>query len=174
MVSKSDSTDLAAPESNEVAVYENNAPRAFSTEVLSSITSFDDVSQLFADNEIPLESADQYGSGFDILDNKGLLVDVPFVILEWRFNASDLAEGGFVSAAIVTERNDKWIINDGGTGIFEQLKRVTASRLRTRKGHPQLGLVCQNGLSVSNYETTVNINGKDTAIKGTTYYIKGM
>lgn len=168
------STDVSKSEEKSVAVYENNATRILDDESLSAVTSIEDVKQLLSDHGLVLESTDQYGIGFHILKNKDQLVGEPFAILEWRFNASDLNEGGFVSALCVSAKGDKFVVNDGGVGIYEQLKMVTAQRTKKGHAHPQAALFVAEGLTRSDYDTVVNVNGKDQTIKGTTFYLSGM
>lgn len=70
-----------------------------------------------------IDSAD-LGDGFGVLDtkNKGQLIGVTFFILSAQFSQGD--NGEFVSCRIVTKDGRKLILNDGGTGIYEQLKTL--------------------------------------------------
>lgn len=80
---------------------------------------------------------------WDVVEDKGHLVGVPFVGLRWRFNKGDAGE--FVSIEIVTEDARRLIINDGSTGIYQQLKRLTDETGRTT------GIACKKGLRRSDY-----------------------
>lgn len=146
-----------------------NAPSVFKDVDLASITDFNSVLDLFNSREIVPESMSDYGTGFSIAKEKGQLVGVPFMIIEWRFNDSDISEGAsFVSAAIVTKNGDKLILNDGGTGIHDQLRLVT--KVRNDNGHatPQAGLLVREGLTRSDYTFT---DAKGKASKATTFYL---
>jgi hypothetical protein len=100
---------------------------------------------------VPVEDASDYGTGFDVLstDAKGTLCGVPFVIVEWRFNEGDAGE--FVSVSLVTEDGRKLVLNDGSTGIYQQLKEITGERL-ARGITAQTGLAVRKGLRVNEYE----------------------
>lgn len=157
----------ASPMSSELSL--NNAPTAFNDTALAAITDFQSVLDLFnAENIVP-ESMSDYGTGFEIAKEKGNLVGVPFIILEWRFNKSAHdAERPFVSAAIVTKDGRKLILNDGGTGICEQLNNVTAQRIAAEHPKPQVGLMVKDGLTRSDYKY---VNDKGTESTATTFYL---
>lgn len=131
---------------------------------LSQVKSFQDALDIGGNDDW-----DDYGSGFVVQDNKGILEGVPFKILEWRFNHSTEFDGVFASLAIVTESGDKWIVNDGSTGICRQLIGVTNRRIIDGRepSTAMQGLLVRRGLRVSRYETEVN--GK--MIKAETYYL---
>lgn len=92
-----------------------------------------------------IDIAQELGTGFALLEDKGKLEDVEFVLLQWRFNAGDY--GGFVSAGLVTITGDKYIINDGSTGIMSQLMELTQETKRFG------GVKVPNGLRASRYTT---------------------
>lgn len=144
-----------------------NAPAVFHDNVLASIGSFDDVRSLFADSGIAVETMEDYGTGFKIVD-KASLVNVPFIILEWRFNDGDF--GTFVSVAAVTKHNEKVIFNDGSekSGIHAQLRMVTDQRIARDHATPQAGLLVEGGLTRSDY----TYDGDDGKPKpATTFYL---
>jgi hypothetical protein len=93
-----------------------------------------------------IDIAEELGTGFALLEDKGKLEDVEFVLLQWRFNAGDFG-GGFVSAGLVTVTGDKYIINDGGTGICAQLMELTQETKRFG------GVKVPKGLRKSEYPT---------------------
>lgn len=92
-----------------------------------------------------IDIAEELGTGFALLEDKGKLEDVEFVLLQWRFNAGDF--GGFVSAGLVTITGDKYIINDGSTGIMSQLMELTQETKRFG------GVKVPKGLRKSEYST---------------------
>jgi len=152
--------------SAEIANVENS-PTVFTDSILAKITSFDDASAMLASTGIAVESMSDYGTGFSVVD-KGKLVGVPFLILEWRFNKSELNEDGFVSVAAVTKHDDKVIFNDGSSGILAQLRMVTAQRIERKHPTPQAGLIVADGLTKSDYTYT---DDKGKSIPATTYYL---
>jgi hypothetical protein len=139
----------------DIAVIDN-VKSALTDDALHDITDFDSAMRVFADAGVIAESISDYGTGFTVVE-KDRLVGVPFIIAEWRFNSGSYKdENGdsrqFVSAACVTKSGDKWVINDGGTGIAEQLATVTRRRLAKGHATPQNGLLVPAGLTVSHYE----------------------
>lgn len=139
-------TDVAPRDASSLA---NAAPTLFGDAQLAAIGSFEDAARLLSDNNVAAEFASDYGTGFKVVD-KATLIDKPFLILEWRFNAGDFGSD-FVSVAAVTKSNDKVIFNDGSTGVRKQLETVTAQRLAKGHAHPQAGLLCENGLTKTSY-----------------------
>lgn len=94
-------------------------------EELRAIESTADVLQLFQDKgAVVTDLSEVLGSGFEVVPtkHKGKLVDVGFLILEWNFTQGD--KGEFVSLTVVTEDNRKLILNDGSTGIRDQIKEL--------------------------------------------------
>ena len=145
----------------------------FNDESLAGITSFDDALSLLSESGVVPESMDDYGTGFKVLDNKDRLIGVPFVILSWRFNDGDYEtapgeKGVFVSCEVVTKHGEKYIINDGGSGICRQLNMVSAQRQERNHPHPQNGLLVDGGLTKSEYEYT---DEKGKTSPATTYYL---
>lgn len=134
-------------------------------ETLAEIKSLDDAFKALANAGINVTEAKELGTGFQILKEKDQLVGVPFLILMMSFNSSEkFGEGGeFVSLHVITEKGDKWIVNDGSTGIMDQCKRYA------KAGH-SAGLIFREGLTRSDYEKEVD--GK--TIKATTYYLSSV
>lgn len=106
------------------------------------------------------------GNGFSILDSdkKGQLVGVPLLLVEWRFN--DGEQGKFVSinAVAIQEGGNirKLIVNDGSTGLMEQLAAYT-----NRTGLFG-GLLVKKGLKESRYKFTDENGDKKDA---STFYL---
>ena len=114
---------------------------------MRAITSYEDALALAeAVHGNVINIAEELGTGFALLEDKGKLEDVEFVLLQWRFSAGDFG-GGFVSAGLVTVTGDKYIINDGGKGIFVQLMELTQETKRFG------GVKVPNGLRKSDYPT---------------------
>lgn len=106
--------------------------------------SFDDFAAQSLDSTEAL-GTDQFGPVLDT-GNKMTLVGLPFVIVKWNFYTGDIGE--FVSAWVITKTDDRFIVNDGSTGIYAQLKALT-----DETGQDS-GLVCRHGLRVSEYDYT--------------------
>lgn len=92
---------------------------------------------------------EEIGNGFAVLskDDKAKLVGKPFFALYWTFNAGDFGDY-FVSAACITPEGMKFILNDGSSGIYQQL----ADYSTTHDGK-QGALMCPGGLRSSTYPT---------------------
>lgn len=151
--------------------------RLFEDETLQELNTYESVVDLFDSSEVTLDEIDAYGSGFEILQDKDLLVGKAFVIVEWIFNTSQQFGSEFVSAFIMTKEKDeetglphKYIINDGSAfGIYRQLLNVTGSRMRKGRGMVRAGLLCPRGLRRRTFTTTQNINGVDKEIEAVAY-----
>lgn len=137
--------------------------RPFSDAELRNLNSFEGIRSLLGD---AIADATEMGNGFAILDSEGKsrLVGVPTVFLHWTFNSGD--QGEFVSALCVTTDSSgsitgKYVVNDGSTGIYQQLREYTDDK------HVTQGLFAPKGLRRSDY--TVEVNGKD--IEATTFYV---
>lgn len=129
--------------------------RRLSDDELAKIGSATDAADLLSEyGYTPEDFAETYGTGFKVLDtkDKGQLVGVDIVILEWAFN--DGEQGPFVSCALVAvETGAKLILNDGSTGVLRDMQRVTDSRLGRGATHDQAthGLRVRGGLRRSDY-----------------------
>lgn len=133
---------------------------------LRNIKSLDDALALM-DSFDGAEDFSDYGSGFEVIDNKDVLIGVPFLAMEWRFTRSKQYGGEFVSILTITKDGVKGIVNDGSTGICAQMRRVTDERIAAGRRNPQTGLVVSRGLRRSDYTTEVNGN----SIEASTYYL---
>lgn len=144
----------------------------FDAETLRNIGSFDDVADLFASVGAEVESTEDYGNGFELVqgeNGKAALVGVPLVILGWTFAAGDY--GTFVTMYILTKDGRKLIVNDGSTGIRQQLETITAQRTERGAKQPQMALKCLKGFSKADY-TYVDSDGKRSP--ATTYRLAGV
>lgn len=122
--------------------------------------SFNQVAALFGDSIVTADEiigTDQFGP---ILEDKGKLVGVPFVIVYFDEYAGDY--GKFVSMWVITANDDRYIINDGSSGLSDQLRT-----LKEQKGITA-GIACKHGLRVSEYDKELD-NGSTVHAK--TYYL---
>jgi hypothetical protein len=92
----------------------------------------------------------ELGNGFALLSkgDKAKLVGKPFLAMYWTFNESQEYGGHFASMAAVTADNQKFIVNDGSAGIFQDLLAFTQEH-NGRQG----ALLCPGGLRESSYPT---------------------
>lgn len=129
---------------------------------LRGISSFEDALALAQEKMGDTINAEkELGTGFRVLNgpDKDRLLGVTFIILSMDFNEGD--QGDFVSFLCVTEDGNKYVVNDGSTGIFK-----TLDEYRLRGGKPG-ALLVNGGLRKSEYEKEVE--GKMT--KAVTYYL---
>lgn len=145
----------------------------YDPETLRSLDSFDAALLLAEKAHGDLALADkELGDGFALLANKDTLIGVPCLFMEWHFYPGDFGE--FVSARIATKQGEngvgRYIVNDGSTGIYQQLRDYTDRY--SKHG----GLVSRHGLRKSEYDTNkegvpVAKGAPDAVSKGVTYYI---
>lgn len=155
---------MVTPESGSVT----RAERMINTEQYAAIHSFDDAMALIGDvfgGEVV--NAESLGDGFALLDKsqKDTLCGVPFVVLSAVFSEGDYKRedgsvGTFVSLRIVTKDGRKVIVNDGGSGIHDQIKMLWSMHPET-VGKP---IACAKGLRKSEYDHPEHG-------KATTYYL---
>lgn len=107
-----------------------------------------------------LSSSTVFGDGSEFIKEKDRLVNVPFLILDWHFNMDPATEREYVNVLVMNAAGDKARFNDGSTGVYAQLKKVTEE-------FGVVGIECKFGLRKSEYE--VEINGKKQ--KASTFYI---
>lgn len=147
---------------------------------LRAVKSFEDAIQLAAVQHGTIEDyAEKYGTGFDVLEDKSELVKRDLLFMEWRFHEGDFV-GGFVSIIGMTAEGRKFIINDGGSGLFLDLRRITAEEgrnggLRVKKGlRESVYEICPScGKPRPQTETTCEQCGDFSELrnKGRTYYL---
>lgn len=104
-------------------------------------------------------AAEVLGDGFELLKDKDKLVNVPFIILNYSFHKDEKTGQEYAVVRLVTINDQKVIITDGGTGIYAQLRDLSARGIN--------GAIGVNGLRVSEYE--VEVDGKSSVAK--THYL---
>lgn len=130
---------------------------------LLSIKSFGDALNLVTEKvgEGNVLVADEIlGNGFRLLENKDALIDVPFLIISWDFHNGDFGE--FATVHLVTNEDKKYVINDGSSGIRDQLMSVTSNK------NVYGPMMVKGGLRRSDYEYE-DEKGNKTPAK--TYYL---
>ena len=109
------------------------------------IESFDEVAGLLSDPNVLV--IDDYQK----LDDKSLLINVPFFINRWWFTEGEMGEFAVLRCVLSKPvhtgagETDKVVISDGSTGIFKQLREVTKKTQKTA------ALMVRHGLRVSQY-----------------------
>jgi hypothetical protein len=142
----------------------------WSDDQLREINTIDDLKRAVVENGVDTADASAFGNGYSVLVDKNALVDREIYIIDWRFNSGIMGE--FATMLVLAEApsgmTEKWIVNDGSTGIRDQLHRWQAlnddktSVIRVRKG-----------LRVSRY-TVMQLDpktGVEKPIPAETFYI---
>lgn len=156
---------MASNSVETLASAEANKP-IVSDEAWGEISSIGEAMAYLSNLGVQAESIADYGSGLTVVEDKATLVKRAFFIVEWSFRQGD--HGEYVSALIVTGTGEKLVLNDGSTGIHDQLRNVTDNRIKRGQSFPQQGLAVPNGLRASNY-TYTDADGKEKP--ATTYYL---
>jgi hypothetical protein len=119
----------------------------------------DILKRLEAEGEIM--SASEMGGGWAVLNkqDKNRLCGVPLLILSSTLHDGEFGE--FVSLQVLTN-TERLIVNDGSTGIFQQVKdKLTEGDLRA--------IYCKHGFRRSDYTFQDPKTGEDKA--ASTYYL---
>jgi len=148
------------------------AVRQFSNEDLLNISSFEDAIALVNEAYGDVLTADEViGNGFRMLGDKHKLVGVPFVAVQWKFFDGDYGTS-YTNMMVVTDRGDRYLVNDGGAGITKELMEFSARS--DRMG----GVVFRNGLAASTYDfcsdcrsTSCEVPEEHRMTPATTFYL---
>lgn len=129
----------------------------FNDDVLRELTDWDSLGSFIKGNDILINRLSEYGPGLAVITKKETLINVPLMIVDYRFHEGD--KGPFVSAVAIlsTPVNvdgapaSKVVINDGSTGIYSQLLNIETQRVAdgTDTIRP---LYCETGLRRSEYD----------------------
>lgn len=157
-------TQDTANDTDEGTVAKTTA--AFSPAQLRDIRTFEDAARLAQEQlGATVVSSESLGDGFTLYEDKEDLVGLPMMFISWSFSQGDF--GSFVAARVLVQypgnaEAQKYVITDGSTGIYQQLKD-----LAERGDGPQI-LMAPRGLRKSEYTYTDDKGEKRPAV---TYYI---
>lgn len=149
------------------------ATRIMSADDLRKIKSFADFGSYVQDHSIPvIDASDVLGDGFELTKDKDSLVGKRFVIVDYRFTESDTQvdpntgdPSVFATVRLITEDDRKLIINDGSTGIRDQLRVLPPEAAGSV-------IMVRGGLRVSEYEVEVPTKSGGTIKQpAKTYYL---
>lgn len=131
----------AKKESAEVEI------RRPSIEQLKALETFDDIRLLAQELGAEIVESKVLGDGFSLLEDKDYLVGKPCAFISWGSSEGDYGE--FVSIRVMAQEKNgtvgKYVINDGSTGIAEQLRMLS-------QDNPNRMVVAPRGLRVSKYD----------------------
>lgn len=127
------------------------------------IQTFDDAVELarltYGDANV-VSASEVLGDGFKMVENKDTLIGVPFIAISWNFLMGD--HGEYVAVRLVTQDNNKLVMVDGSSGVFQMLANYS------KKTGSEGGLYCLKGLRRSDY-TYTDESGKEKSAR--TYYL---
>lgn len=111
------------------------------------------------------DASEEIGDGWRVLKDKDELINVPFVIVDYRFSDGKFKdpETGesrqFAILRVVTReavesggKSGKWIVTDGSTGIMRQMGEWVTKQQIDLSADKVPALVCTKGLTRSDYE----------------------
>lgn len=134
----------------------------FSESQLGEMESFADV--LAATGGEVVSIGDVLGNGFSVLEDKSRLIGTEMMVVRYGEHESDKgSKGTFATLHIITRAGEKYIVNDGSTGIQDQCAEI---KEKFGKVAP---LYVAKGLRVSEYDYTDPNTGKTS--KARTYYL---
>jgi hypothetical protein len=120
---------------------------AYTPDQINSVISFADALKLA--REIHGDVTETNAVRVMRIEDKKRLCGKPLVLMEWQTLWSEENNRNYVSALVVVDegnsKTSKWFLNDGSTGIYEELTTYTE---RTGKSG---GVLCEAGLRVSEY-----------------------
>jgi len=136
-----------------------SAPKDATTEVETPVIDWgkiDNLNDARAALGVVVNISELLGDGSEFLKDKNVLVGTPFLILDWRFIEDEKSKREYVNVLIMGANGSKARFNDGGEGVYAQLKKV-------QEECGKVGLEVKGGLRRSDY---TNEHGA-----GTTYYL---
>ena len=159
------------PNTKRVKVTEVTKTNQLTDEALNGLTSVDDALKALgatSPDDLAWDS-----SPWAVID-KDKLVGRAFLAVQWKFQTSkDYLGSQYVSVYVITQDSlngqTNFVLNDGSTGIFRQLRELTDARLKAGHKNPQAGALVKGGLKLSEYDRTDD-NGEIIG-KGKTYYL---
>lgn len=135
---------------------------AFTDDELQSLDWTQLAAFMEANPDVATVDVTDFGTGFTVLSDKNRLVGEPFVIVDWRFS---LGTYGEMVTLLVVAKSGKWIVNDGSTGIREQMSVVDKKMPEGAKTFVQV----PKGLTRSDYTYLDQSTGKETPAQ--TFYL---
>lgn len=137
---------------------------SFTDDQLAEINSWDDLGTAIGLTGLAQVDSSTFGTGYELLEKKDRLVGTPFAILDWAFREGDYdKDRGYVSLIVLTKSGEKWIVNDGSTGIYDQMKGID----KKLGGTPTV-IKVGKGLRKSEYTF---VDDKGVEKPATTYYL---
>lgn len=110
---------------------------------------------------------------FPLIEKKDL-VNVPLALFNWTISdpndSNNKGDGQYLVVRGITQGGKRFRFADGSTGIYQQLVKLTAQRIRDGYVTPNAGLIVEKGLTKSEYTYTDDKGKKSAAV---TFYLSG-
>jgi hypothetical protein len=155
---------MATGKAKETQSTEIEKRQMFDPNDLRGIQSFEDALRVLEAAGVPLADAQEViGDGFEMCEDKSVLVNQPMVILAWLFAPGDYVDdrtgekSEFAIMRLVTGAGQKFVVTDGSTGLAAQLRDY-----ESRTGRMG-GLLVKRGFRKSEYDNEFG--------HGTTFYL---
>jgi hypothetical protein len=138
---------MATKKSSEKAL----AVPTIDDDLLRGIVSLEDAMRVAAElyGGPAVDASELLGNGFRLVEDKNTLVGKPLFVLATKMHAGDYGEFVTVFAVTMEHPNERVMFNDGSTGVYYDVKQLTAAT-----GVPG-GWIIKRGLSLSEYSTCI-------------------
>lgn len=140
-------------------------------DVVIGFDSFDQVIAHFDNTTGVVEIGDVAGDGYSITRDKDLLVNVPFILIDWKEITDPSTLRDYATIRVMTSDGRKYRFSDGSTGIYKQLREIRDRMNLT------VGIAVPKGLTKSEFfvsEETKEIVPADfegPKFKAATFYL---
>lgn len=135
---------------------------------LTYITTTGDMVKYFNDQSMQPTDGSELGTGWQLLKDKRKLLGRPFMILFWERRIDETTKRAYTTVHLMENSGERWIINDGSTGIHAQLEKAVEKRHLAGISPVNGPMRVNNGLRVSDY-TVENAQGGEEA--ASTFYL---
>lgn len=95
-----------------------------SEDVVTNFDSFEQALSFFQNRTGVVNVGDVAGDGYVLTRDKEVLLNIPLLLIDWKELEDPETQRRYASMRIITSDGRKFRINDGSTGIFQQLKQI--------------------------------------------------
>jgi hypothetical protein len=134
----------------------------------AQVQTWDDAIAFLAEQGYDVQTAEQteqaLGDGFEFMRDKNQLVNVPFIVLDYKQGFSERYNTPYCTVWAMTGTNKRVKFIDMSTGIAADLMSATS------RGYKPQGMIFRQGLTSSSYDVKDDAGNK-TGETGTTFYL---
>lgn len=124
-------------------------PDEIPDDVARELLSWEDAQAYFKQEGIEVSTGLEISDGFILSENKNILNDQPFLIVDWKFYDGEF--GDAVTFRVITPDGRRFRFNDGSTGVKDQLVELTQKRVDAGNQNPTKGAAVRKGFRESEY-----------------------